>query len=112
MKHQSHADRMHERHGEMKHHLHQEADRHMERIHMEKSMHEHHSKDMYRHEEEKPHIPKSGHMLHGQGLNEAKIEAMPIAYGQAGVQGMNSDMKKIHSQHKDYNWDGQGNTGY
>lgn len=60
---------------------------------------------IYKNEVEMPALPHEGHMLHGMGCHDFKGEADPIAMGQASGSGCKSDMKKIHSQMKDYHWD-------
>jgi hypothetical protein len=59
----------------------------------------------YRNEEEKPSMPKEGHMLRGMGVDDMKGEAMPIAYGQASKEGCKRDNGRISSQFKDYHWE-------
>ena len=61
---------------------------------------------MYRNEEEEPMVPKGGHQMPGMVCCDFKGEAAEIAYGQASVSGTRSDEKKIHSQFKNYGWDG------
>lgn len=105
MKHKSKDHHMmaedHEGHG---HHLAAEHRRHGERIHHEMFMHKKGHHGMYKHEEDHPSMPAQGHMLSGMGAEDFKAEADPIAYGQAGKAGMESDMKKIHAQFKQYHW--------
>lgn len=59
----------------------------------------------YENEVEKPSLPMEGHLEKGMGCMDFKGEADPIAYGQAMGPGCKSDMKKVHSQFKDYHWD-------
>lgn len=64
---------------------------------------------MYKNETERPKVPKGGHQESGMGLDSYKGEAMDIAYGQAGQAGCKSDMKKINSQMKHYDWESPSN---
>jgi hypothetical protein len=106
MKKDSHM--MHEDHGHIHHHLKAEHHRHGGRLHHESHMH--HSSSPYEHETERPHIPMKGKNEHMMSVDDFKGDAMDTAYGQAGEAGCHADMKKIHSQFKNYGWD--SNTGY
>jgi hypothetical protein len=66
----------------------------------------HQAHGQYENEVEKPHVPSHGHQEGGMGLDSFKKEAAPIAYGQAGVEGCKSDMRKIEGQMKHYYWEG------
>jgi hypothetical protein len=70
---------------------------------------EHSGHAVYRNEVEKPAMPPFGHISAmenvGEGMDEWKGQADPIAYGQASEEGCRSDRGKLHSQFKDYHWD-------
>lgn len=59
----------------------------------------------YENEVEKPHIPMQGHQEKGMGCYDFKGEAADISYGQAGMAGCKSDMKKYEAQMKHYDWE-------
>lgn len=109
MKHQSVKSRLHEGEGmvrhAMKHKHHSEA-----REHFGQSMREESSHGMYRNQVEMPEMAAQAHPGIGAGdkpYSSAKDfagQADPIAYGQSGKMGCESDEKKIHSQFKEYHW--------
>lgn len=70
--------------------------------------HMHHKE--YEHQVEKPHMPKKGKNEPMMSCCDFKSDSMDTAYGQSGEAGLKADMKKIHSQFKNYGWD--ANTGY
>ena len=69
-----------------------------------------HAHREYEHQVEKPSMPKRGKSEKMTNLDDFKGDSMDTAYGQAGKSGVHADMKKIHSQFKNYGWD--ANTGY
>ena len=85
-------------------HLMEEHKRHGMRMDHERAMHSMHGAT-YKHEEDKPAMPKEGHMIGGFGCNDFKKEADPIAYGQAAGPLIGKDMSRIEDQFKDYHWD-------
>lgn len=64
-----------------------------------------HESAHYENEVEKPKVAPRGHQMSGMGCEDYKGQAMDIAYGQAGKGGCKSDMKKINSQMKHYDWE-------
>lgn len=95
---------MSEHHGSHREHLMAEHERHGMRMDHERAMHSMHG-PLYKHEEDKPALPKEGHLMGGFGCSDFKAEADPIAYGQAGGELHKKDMGKIESQFKHYHWD-------
>jgi len=71
--------------------------------------HEAKAHGQYEHEMDKVHNNKHGRAEHGMGCSEFKGQADSIAYGQAGEVGCGSDNSKIHSQMKNYHWEGETN---
>lgn len=98
MKHEMHKHPRVEEHGSMHEHLSHESSRHAR----------------YMHEVDKPGVPAHGHQEMGMGVSDFKGEAQDIAYGQASMQGMKADSKRMSAQFKNYHWDSDtgGASGY